>query len=244
MPVTVIGKGSKSAQLAMMTSSLLPGGGANIHDVIGFQGTGAWDSTNADEVWRWHHRTGIYERAWLFDSSGYYPAYDGTWFDLSTGGPSGMDLASGLGFWMRNKSGSSSTFYFNGLVAQTEVSVPIDVSQTATVLHQMGQPLPIDAPLDEANTTLVIDGARGGWDSTSADEIWSYIQSAGDTYQRSWLFDSGGYYPAYDGIWFDLSTGGPTTQVLSKGLAWWYRSKADVSRMGTPSWYWTEPIPY
>jgi len=118
------------------------------------------------------------------------------------------------------------------------------VSNTATVLHQIGQPLPIDAPLDEANTTLVVDGARGGWDSTSADEIWSYIQSAGDTYQRSWLFDSGGVYPAYDGIWFDLSTGGPTSQVLIKGLAWWYRSKADVSRAGMPSWYWTEPIPY
>jgi len=244
LPVTVIARSTgETAQLAMMGTSLSPCGGLTIQDVLGFQGTGAWDSSSSDEVWRWIRTTNQYERAWLFDSGGYYPAYDGTWFDLSSGSPSMMSLAPGLGCWVRNKSLTDRTFYFDGMVPQTEIPVGIDVHASNMVLHQIGQPLPSDVPLDEAHTTFWADGALGGWDSSSADEIWCYVQSL-DGYRRSWLFDSGGYYPAYDGVWFDLSTGAPTTQVLSRGLGWWYRSKPDATRAGAPSWTWTEPLPY
>lgn len=244
LPVTMIGRsGAEVAQLGMVATSLSPTGGLTIQDILGFQGTGGWDISTADEVWRWIRGVSGYERAWLFDSVGYYPAYDGTWFDLSSGSPSSMSLASGLGYWMRNKSLSDRTFYFDGLVPHEEVWIDVDVHASNTILHQMGQPLPADVPLDEANTNLWSNGAKGGWDSTSGDEIWSYLQET-DGYRRNWLFDSAGYYPAYDGVWFDLSTGSPTAQVLSKGLGWWYRSKPDASRAGTPSWYWSEPLPY
>ena len=243
-PVTVIGRSAaETSQLSMMGTSLEPSTGTSIQDVIGFQGTGALDSSGSDEVWRWLRDGNSYQRAWLFDSQGYYPAYDGVWFDLSTGTPSIMTLDTATGYWVRNKSLSDRTFYFDGIVPASEIPVPIDVSESSMVLHQIGKPLPIDVPLDEANTSLWADGAKGGWDASEADEIWVYLQE-NDGYRRNWLFDSDGYYPAYDGIWFDLSTGSPTIQVLSKGLGWWYRSKPDASRAGTPSWIWTEPVPY
>jgi len=244
LPVTVIGKSdTESYQLAMIGTSLRPTSGSNIQDVLGFQGSAAWDMENADEVWRWIHRTNSYKRAWLFDSAGQYPVYDGLWFDPSTGTPSHMSLAPGSGYWIRNKSRSDRIFYFDGLVPQEEVPVDIDVHASNIILHQMGQPLPFDVPLDESNTSFMADGALAGWDISKADEIWSYVQEI-DVYQRSWLLDSDGYYPDYDGVWFDLSTGSPTSQILTRGLGWWYISKPDSSREGTPSWIWTQPIPY
>jgi len=244
LPVIVMGRsGVETGQLAMMGTSLDSSQGTGIQDVLGFQGTGAATSSESDEVWRWMREVSGYHRSWLFDSAGSYPAYDGTWFDLSSGAPSTMSLAPGVGYWIRNKSLNDRTFFFDGLVPGDEVSVAVDVHDSITILHQMGQPLPADIPLDESNTTLMADGARGGWNSTTADEIWSYVQEI-DGYQRSWLFDSDGYYSVYDGIWFDLATGNPTDQLLRKGLGWWYRSKPDESRAGTPSWFWTQPVPY
>ena len=97
--------------------------------------------------------------------------------------------------------------------------------------------------MDEASTSLWADGAKGALLVDEADEVWTYEQGS-DGYTRNWLFDSGGAYPAYDGIWFDLSTGMPTTVLLKRGMGWWYRSKADPARAGSPSWIWTEPEPY
>jgi len=244
LPVTVTGKPLiMPAQMAMVATSLSPCGGLTIQDVLGAQGAGAWLIHDAPEVWRQNGSAPGFERAWLFDSEGVYPAYDGTWINLSTGLVSIMELPPGAGYWVRNKKLTSQTYFFDGMVPQGEVPISIDVQASKTLQHQIGIPFPVDLPLNEANTSLKADGAKGGGDVNTADEIWCYVQSS-NTYSRSWLFDSDGQYPSYDGIWIDLATGAPTTQVLSKGMGWWYKSKPDPDRVGSPSWQWTAPVPY
>jgi len=73
-----------------------------------------------------------------------------------------------------------------------------------------------------------------------ADEIWAWD---GSTYETAYLVDTGGAWPTYDGVWYNPDGFVPTTIVLNKGMAWWYRSKADgAPRTGV--WEWTQPVPY
>jgi hypothetical protein len=117
------------------------------------------------------------------------------------------------------------------------------VDAAAVKLHHMGQPMAADVPLTEAATSFWADGAKGGVMSDFADQIWPYDQPT-DSYTFHWLFDSGGAYPAYDGMWFDLNTGLPSGLILERGMGWWYRSRDDATRVGSPYWNWTEPVPY
>jgi len=244
LPLTVVGRGlEEKERLGMWGISLDPGGKEGIQEVIGWQMDGAGCSEQASEIWKWRATTWTYERNWLFDSMGSYPAYDGLWLDLSTGGPSQMRMALGSGFWVRNKGMESQVVYQDGLVRMQEVGLLVEVSDKGTVLQMMGQPYAGDTALTEEATTLQSDGAMGGWETKYSDQIWSYLQEQ-TGYQRSWLFDSGGYYPGYDGTWFDMSTMDFTTQVLKRGMGWWYRATARTGRPAEGNWIWTAPVPY
>ena len=202
------------------------------------------DPDLADEIWRWDTALNQYQLAYLFDSGGAIPTYDGQWFDQITAMPSTMDLSLGKGFWARNKWTTADTIDFDGLVQRTSYQIPVVVDGVATKLHHMGQPMAADVALTEAGTSFWSDGALGSLgDPDAADEIWAWLQS-GDQYWFNYLFDSAGMIPTYDGEWFDQVTAMPTTMSLDAGLGWWYRSKADAARAGDPSWYWTEPVPY
>jgi len=243
LPVTVIARsGAEIAQLALLGIPLASTD-SQIQSSIGFQMTGDWSSDVADEIWIWNTASIGYQRNWLFDSGGYYPAYDGIWFDLDLGAVSSATLPVGQGFWVRNKQSVMQTIQLDGLVPRSETALGVYVSDSQVSLHMLSQPFAKDVPLDEANTSFVADGARGDTSSDPADEIWFWDQDS-DGYQRNWLFDSGGYYPAYDGVWFDLSLGAPTSAFLERGRGFWYRSKSDASRVGSPSWWWSEPVPY
>jgi len=243
LPVTVLGRsGGEAAQLALLGIPLASTDPL-LQSSIGFQMTGGWSSDTADEIWIWNTASDGYQRNWLFDSGGYYPAYDGVWFDLGTGGFSDTTLPPGQGFWTRNKQSVSQTMQLDGIVPENEIALGIHVNASMIRLHMLAQPYPKNVPLDETSTGFIHDGAKGDWTSDASDEIWIWGQEL-DGYQRNWLFDSGGYYPAYDGVWFDLSTGSPTAANLEKGRGFWYRSKPDASRVGSPSWWWSEPIPY
>jgi len=243
LPVMVMGRSEEEpSQLALLgiplgsTDSLL-------QLSIGWQMTGGWTADTADEIWIWNTATMGYQRNWLFDSAGIYPAYDGTWFDLGSGSPSNAGLPLGQGFWARSKQTSVQTIQLDGIVPRSETVLGVHVAASMMSPHIFGQPFPKDVPLDEASTSFIADGAKGDWTSDSSDEIWFWEQIS-HGYQRNWLFDSAGYYPAYDGTWFDLSTGLPTDVFLARGRGFWYRAKADASRVGTPSWLWTQPVPY
>ena len=171
-------------------------------------------------------------------------AYEGHWFSPSPFGPTTLDLSSGKGFWARSKQSTTQTIYIDGLVPETEISVPITVDAANMVIHQIGQPLPADVPLTEADTTFWADGGMGSTSAGGADEIWVWDPDA-KQYITAFLFDSDGGVAggAYDGQWFSPSPFGPITMDLKKGMAWWYRSKADDSPR-TGQWQWTEPVPY
>jgi len=244
LPVEIQGKSEEEvAQLAFLGVSLDPTGGHGIQEVVGWQLQGGNTVDEADEIWKWSLSHLSYQRNWLFDSQDTYPAYDGLWIDLAFGHPSSMEMAAGEGFWVRNKSSLKKTLVLQGLTGIQPVSVPVWVSSTERLLHMMGQPYPVDLLLDEQNTGFVASGARGGMDASSADEIWAY-DTVGDGYSRQWLFDSEGIYSAYDGIWFDLSTGAPSSLVLRRGTGWWYRTYPEAERAGSPSWIWTAPVPF
>ena len=132
----------------------------------------------------------------------------------------------------------------DGFVLRQPYPIGMEVDTAQLRLHQMGQPLAADVALDEAGTSLLNDGAKGSFgDPDTADEIWGWRQ-ADDGYWLNYLFDSDGSIPTFDGAWFDQVTALPTTMTLDMGTGWWYRSKADGARAGSPAWIWTEPVPY
>jgi hypothetical protein len=70
--------------------------------------TGALSGGQADRVWTW---TGLdYRYAWLVDTGGLYPQYDGNWF---TGNAStDIELEPGKGYWIQVRD-NHSAFIWN-----------------------------------------------------------------------------------------------------------------------------------
>ena len=66
---------------------------------------GALNEANADRIWMWDKSKNPewYRYAWLFDSGGAYPGYDGTWYETELGGETTMTLKPGFGYWYQNK---------------------------------------------------------------------------------------------------------------------------------------------
>ena len=61
--------------------------------------TGGLNDGESDRIWMWTGTT--YKFAWLFDSNGEYPEYDGTWYGSLT------TLEPGKGYWLEIKDGHS-----------------------------------------------------------------------------------------------------------------------------------------
>ena len=243
LPLTVIGREAEDGTQAALFGTSLDSTESprDIQNVIGWQTDGSTDLATASEIWGWDPESTSYVFAWLFDTGGTTPTFDGCWMDQTTGLPSDMAMPVGSGYWFFNKSVEARTAYFDGLVQGTELGMDVPVDNTKTTSQIMGQPLAADVPLNETGTTLQADGAQGGTDLAIADEIWAWNQAT-DGYVFAWLFDSAGTTPSWDGKWIDQTTGLETTLVLQRGMGWWYHSKADPARV--PGWTWTEPVPY
>ena len=125
------------------------------------------------------------------------------------------------------------TIYFDGEVRRSsEVSHSI-LSTGGITIHQLTHGYAVDVALDEPSTTLWVDGATGGGNEIVSDGIWVWDQNS-DGYRTTWLYAAGS--PTWDGSW--IEGGSPTTMVLERGMAFWYRHK------GLTGWTWTCPVPY
>jgi hypothetical protein len=229
LPVTVMGRGgTEIVQLALLGVSLSPMSGLNINDVIGLLMTGAMAQGDADEIWRWDASLQNYEQSWLFEMNSH--PMDDTW--LLGAGPSTVDLPLGVGFWARNKQTFDQNILFDGEVSRIETLHDV-MPVVATTLHQFATGYVVPIPLDEANTTLVADGATGSAARATSDEIWAWVQGI-DNYRQTWLF----VLPSHPMNENWMEGGGPTTLTLEPGTAIWYRHK------GSTLWTWSIPVPY
>jgi len=237
---TIFGTATTPSNMAMVGTSLVSSAGTTVQEVVGFQLTTAQtlNPADSDQLRRWDVLSGTYTDLWLFDSGGYYPAYDGTWWEIGSG-LSSLDLGPGKGFWAKTLRTYDQTVYFDGLVSDAEIPVDLVRRAAARTYNLIGQPLAVNAAMTEPATTFLADGAVGGMDPADTDQIqiWDQLNAV---YKTLWLFDSGGYYPAYDGTWWEVGGSGPSSRQLQKGTGWWYITKDQTD----VTWQWTEPVPY
>jgi hypothetical protein len=237
LPSTVLDKnGAEMSQAAMLGASLNTTEAATtIQEVIGWQMVGSDIPDTSSEMWAWEPLANGYTLAWLIDGMG--PTYDGTWWDNNLGGPATIDMSLGAGFWAFNRQTSVQTVFMDGIVQQTPYPMTVYVNATATRSHQIGQPAAGDVNIQDAE--FFLDGGKGSDIPDTADEIWQFDQVS-NGFTLTWLMN--GFGPTYDGKWWDNNLGDFSTVNLARGTGWWYFSKADALR--TPSWTWTEPVPY
>lgn len=239
---TVLGNGGSGEKLGLMGISMACTTGTTIQEVIGWQMTGAFDASAADEIWVWNPATDQYSLQFQVDTAGSFPTFDGQWWDNATFMPSTVAMTPGTGFWARSQQTYDQDLEIDGLVMRSVTSLPVYVKAAGENLHQLANPYANNIPLDE-NTSFLGDGALGAFDASGADEIW-YWQQATDQYQLAFLVDTGGSFPTFDGQWWDNATFMPTGIVMNKGYGFWFRSQGDAGRAGSPSWNWMEPVPY
>jgi hypothetical protein len=109
-----------------------------IANVIGWQLTGAMDSDSADAVYKWDAETQTYnEFAWLVDTEGQYPEWDGKWVDENFN-ESTMTLDVGEGFWIRNRHGIQTV----DIVGKVSDGSTFDIS-ISLGMNLVGSPYPI-----------------------------------------------------------------------------------------------------
>jgi hypothetical protein len=64
---------------------------------------GAFDASGADEIWFWQQASDQYQLAFLVDTAGSFPTFDGQWWDNATFMPTGIVMTKGYGFWFRSQ---------------------------------------------------------------------------------------------------------------------------------------------
>jgi len=203
---------------------------SGIADVLGHQLTGAMDSESSDAVFKWDPASQTYSGfAWLVDTGGSYPEWDGVWVDEYFN-VSSLTFDADEGFWIRNRHGTQ-VVCWTGEVSGADrvVSVP------GNKWKLLGSGYPVAVGI--AGTGMWESGASGAMDSESSDGVYLW-DAASQTYSGfAWLVDTGGSYPEWDGVWVDEYFGVSTLE-LRPGEGFWLRDA------GPQGFSWGYPKPY
>ena len=201
----------------------------SVHGVLGAQLDGGLEESQADRVMAFDATTQQYETAYLFESGGAFPAFDGRFFDLS--GESSLTLDCGEALFVHNR-GPAQTLFLAGSLARHDVH-PHDLPTGFSLLA------PCYAVESRAldDTGLAAQGAIGALEPQDADQILRFDPTL-QQFVGQYLFDSGGAFPAFDGLWFP-NTGAPAESFrLDAGEGYLYRNQ------GSAALPWDEERPY
>jgi len=202
---------------------------ASVHALLGGQLDGALEEGEADRVVAFDAASQQYETAYLFDSGGSFPAYDGRFFDLE--GESSLTLACGEGLFVHNRGAAQEVFLAGRLAGRAlhgrSLAAGFSVFAPCYAVESRA--------LDD--TALAAQGALGGLEPGEADQVLRF-EAVLQQFVGQFLFDSGGAYPAYDGHWFP-NTGAPEEEFrLEAGEGYLFRNR------GAEPLAWDEARPY
>ena len=158
-----------------------------------------------------------------------HPAFDGLFFDDI--GESSLTLDCGEALFVHNR-GPAQSLFLTGSLARHAVH-PRDLPSGFSLFT------PCYAVQSRAldDTALAAQGALGALDSQGADQILRF-DSTLQQFVGQYLFDSGGDFPEFDGLWFP-NTGAPAESFrLDAGEGYLYRNQ------GSAALPWDEERPY
>jgi hypothetical protein len=197
--------------------------------VLGGQLDGALEEPDADRVVAFDAGSQQYETAYLFDSGGALPAFDGRFFDLD--GESDLTLGCGEALFVHNRGAAQEVFLAGRLAGHAlhgrSLAAGFSVFAPCYAVESRA--------LDD--TALAGQGAIGGLEPGEADQVLRF-DAALQQFVGQYQFDSEGEYPALDGRWFP-NTGAPAEEFrLEAGEGYLYRNR------GLEPLDWDEARPY
>ena len=204
----------------------------NIQILIGNQLTGAISEDMADRILKWDPSVQEYtECAWLVDTGGQFPEWDGKWIDCFTYQLSDMEISADTGFWVQNRH-NEQNICLAGMVSNEERL--IHVGQGWQIL---GTTYPSGVTIN-GNTGLIESGASGSISEDMADRILKWDPSVQEYTECAWLVDTGGQFPEWDGKWIDCFTYQLSNMTLSPESGFWYQDRPPAG------FTWHYPKPY
>lgn len=201
----------------------------SVHGVLGSQLDGALEEFQADRVMAFDPIAQQYETAFLFDSGGAFPAFDRRFFDLA--GESSLTLDCGEALFVHNR-GPAQALFLAGRLARHAVHqrfLPAGFSLFAPC-YAVERRAPDDTGLDG-------QGAIGALEPQDADQILR-LDPDSQKFVAQFLFDSGGAFPAFDGLWFPKTAAPAESFQLDAGEGYLYRNR------GPAELPWAEDRPY
>jgi hypothetical protein len=190
----------------------------------------------APKIWKYKVGTGGFDGAFLFDSGGGSPGYDGKWIDIVTYTLSTMsfDVSTGMFLERTNDAGTDP--------CTSTVLGDVEVSDTVAVTIQDGYnmlayPYPVNLGINASESIQTEDGANGTTITTTADQIYKYKPGGG--FDPAFLFDSGGGSPGYDNKWIDMVLYVVSTVSFDPEEAFYYYRQPG---QGTFTWTCTRPF--
>jgi len=163
-----------------------------LDEIFSFQLTGSLYEYSSDRIWTIIDNN--WKTAYLINTNGKYPDFDGKWFSGSTF--SNIELEPGKAYWLEIRDNHvDEDIIIVGRIPKSDQMLKIDKG-----INLVGINYPNNISLEKSG--LRESGLIGAMTENSSDRIWTIID---DNWKTAYLIDTNGAYPEYDGKWFSGS---------------------------------------
>ena len=163
---------------------------------------------------------------YFYTSGGEFPEYDNQWYDVSNDEEptdAVIENSEGLGFWYQYRGTGAPQLTTAGEVSKDSVEITIQPGFNCVVY-------PFPADFDFTKLDWNAAGATAGGAADEGDLIQIFDSTAQTYTSQYYFYTSGGEFPEYDNLWYDVSNDEePTTAKIPAGAGFWYQHRGSSS---------------